>query len=402
MKIGLSKKRLKKILGGLIFFVVTFLIIDYFPCDIYDFQSPKEFSGSFIYNPYKEPFSDWKKINFHAHSIAWNGVTNGNQQAQTIIDQYKQKGYNYSCVSNYESIAKEDEEFNSIDVYEHGCNISKTHHLVIMPDKVCYQDFPLFQFASTKQFIIKELDASAKVVALPHPLIRDGYTDNDIKKLTGYDLIEVLNHSVNSSCKWDVALSAGKPVWIIGDDDTHDMRDTNQTFTNWTMINCRPYDKDSVVDNLKDGNAYAVNGRNAVNDNALMNVSVDSLSFLVQLQNKADSIKFIGQNGVVKAIAYNTNNAGYTFLKNDTYIRTVVYNRSTTMYLNPLIRYNGKQKPKNILTASVDFNDTILYRGFLITCWLSLFTLLNPNTVRQIARAFRRRKQKSLRYPDFA
>jgi hypothetical protein len=402
MKIQLRKKRLKQFFGSFIFLLITFLVIDYLPCDIYDFQFPKEFTGALIYNPYEKPFSDWKKINFHAHSVAWNGVTNGRQRAQTILNQYQQKGYNYSCISNYESIAKEDGEPNSINVYEHGYNISKTHHLVIMPDKVCYQDFPLFQFASTKQFIIKQLDASAKVVAIPHPVIMNGYTDDDLKKLSGYDLIEVLNHSVNSSCKWDTALSAGKPVWIIGDDDTHDMRDTNQTFRNWTMVNCKAYNKDSVVDNLKNGNAYAVNGKNAINDNALVNLSVDSLSFVVQLQKKADSIKLIGQNGIVKKIFYNTYKANYTFLNNDTYIRTVVYNRSTTMYLNPLIRYDGKEKPKNILTASVNFNQTILYRGFLITCWLSLFNLMNPNTSKQIALSLKYRKQKRLRYPDFA
>jgi hypothetical protein len=273
-----------------------------------------------------------------------------------------------------------------------------------MPDgnKVCYQDFPLLQFTSAKQFMISKLNASAKVIAMPHPVLCNGYTDDDIKKLSGYDLIEVLNHSVNSSNKWDVALSAGKPVWIIGDDDTHDINDTNSTFTNWTMINSSLCNKNSVVDNLKNGNAYAVNGKNAVNDNALLNVSVDSLSFLVQLQNNADSIKFIGQNGKVKKTIYSTDKARYTFLNNDSYIRTVVYNKATTMYLNPLIRYNGKERPENIVTASVNFDETMLYRGFLIICWLCLFSLMNPNTSKQITLSFKRRKQKVFGLPDFA
>jgi hypothetical protein len=402
MRINLRKKWLKKFFGGFVFLLITLLTIDYLPCNIYDFQSPKEFSGTFLYNPYKKPFTDWEKINFHAHSIAWNGITNGKQSAKTVLDQYKQKGYDYSCISNYESIAKEDEEPNSINVYEHGYNISKTHHLVIMPQKVCYQDFPLLQFTSAKQFVIQKLNASAKAIAIPHPLIREGYSDNDLRKLTGYDLVEVLNHSVNSSCKWDIALSAGKPVWIVGDDDTHNVLDSNQTFTNWTMINSREHNKDSVIENLKNGDAYAVNGKNAVNDNELLNVSVDSLSFTVQLRNNADSIKMIGQNGAVKKVLYNTNKASYTFLSNDTYIRAVVYNEATTMYLNPLIRYDGKDKPENVLTAKVNFNETILYRGFLITCWLSLFNLMNRRTAKQIARAFRYRKQGRYKLPDFA
>ena len=353
MNIKTWKNRLRRIAAFIGFIIITACVIIYLPCEIYNFQPAQKFAGSQLYNPYRNLSGGWQKTNFHAHAIAWGGFTNGKQPPQVIIDSYLQKGYNYACISNYENIAREDEQLNSINVYEHGYNISKTHHLVIMPQKVCYEDFPLFQFASSKQFIIDKLSVDAKAVALPHPDVRNGYTDEDLKKLSGYNLMEVLNHSCTSAGKWDIALSAGKPVWIIGNDDTHNVADHKQTFTNWTMINCAYHNKDSIIDNLVNGNAYAVKGKNASNDNSLLSVEVNGLTISIQLQNKADSIKLIGQNGVLKKTFFNTDKAGYAFNDSDTYVRGIVYNNTSTMYLNPVIRYDGKAKPQNILTARV-------------------------------------------------
>ena len=73
------------------------------------FNRHRKFSGEHLYNPYRNFSAGWQKTNFHAHSVAWNGFTNGKQPPQAIINLYKQKGYSYACVSNYESLAKEDE-----------------------------------------------------------------------------------------------------------------------------------------------------------------------------------------------------------------------------------------------------------------------------------------------------
>ncbi|MEP6683093.1 MAG: hypothetical protein ABJA35_07530 [Parafilimonas sp.] len=394
MKVYLVKRYLKTSVSLIVFIIFTLLVIMYLPCEIYNFQPPQKFSGNFLYNPYKDLSADWQKANFHAHSIAWNNVTNGKQPAQEIIDAYKQKGYDYSSVSNYEKIAKEDAEPNAVNVYEHGYSIHKVHQLVIMPQQVYYSDFPLWQFTSSKQFVINKLSNNAKAVAIAHPLLKHSYSDDDLRKMSGYNLMEVLNHSGNASCKWDVALSAGKPVWIIGDDDTHDILDTTQTFKNWTMINCAAQNKDSLIRHLVNGNAYAVNGANAFNDNKLTNVEVDGMQVLLRLQNKADSIKLIGQNAVVRKILYNADEMGYTFLSSDTYIRAVVYNRHSTMYFNPFVRCNTSKQPQNFLTATINTADTILYRTCLISCWLTLLTFLNLAEVKYTIGLLKNKRRK--------
>jgi hypothetical protein len=254
-----------------------------------------------------------------------------------------------------------------------------------MPAKVCYEDFPLFQFSSSKQFVINKLATESKAVALPHPNIRNGYSDEDLKKLTGYNLMEVLNHAALSEDKWDIALSAGKPVWIIGDDDTHNCSDTTQTFTNWTMINCQGNNKDSIIENLANGNAYAVNGKNALNDNKLLNVTVEGWNVSIQLESSADSIKLIGQNGSVRKTCFNTSHALYTFSAGDTYLRAVVYNRASRMYLNPVIRYNGSMKPKNIFTAKINHLETAVYRLSWLLGWVLLTCYIYGKNIKRLA-----------------
>lgn len=270
-----------------------------------------------------------------------------------------------------------------------------------MPQQVCYRDFPLWQFASTKQFVLNKLSASSKGVVIAHPKVKHGYSDEDLKKLSGYNLFEVLNHAGNASDKWDVALSAGKPVWIVGDDDTHDALDLNQTFKNWTMINCNKHNKDSLIQNLISGNAYAVNGKNAFNDNQLISVMANGMHISLHLKNKADSILLIGQNGIKRKVFFNTNKADYTFLNNDSYIREVIYNKATTMYLNPIVRFDGKANPQNILTTIVDSAATIFYRSFLLMCWLIVFIYFNQRTAAQILKLFKRGLLASRKNPRF-
>lgn len=374
MRSFIKAKILKRIIQYLAFTVITLLVFTYLPCKIYSFQPPKKFTGNYLFNPYKnDSCFCWQQSNFHAHSVAWKGVTNGKEKAAEIIERYKSKGYAYASVSNYEKVSAIDKEPWSVNVYEHGCNLSKVHQLVLMPRRICYKDFPLFQFTSAKQTTINRLDKCSKAIVLAHPRLRHGYKDNDLKKLTGYNLMEVLNHSVNSSKKWDVALSAGKPVWIIGDDDSHDVDDPHQTFVDWTMIDCAPHNKDSLMQHLINGDAYGVSGKDAVNTNKLVSMITIGVSVKLTFQNTADSIKFIGQNGAVEDRCYDADTAIYTFKKEDTYIRAVIYTGTSAIYLNPVIRYNGVNKPVNFLTANVNFLSTFLYKIFLIGAWLFSF-----------------------------
>ena len=108
-------------------------------------------------------------------------------------------------------------------LYEHGYNIGKHHQLAIGARKVDWFDFPIWQSRSHLQFIINRVAATADLVAIVHPESRNAYDDADLHELTGYHLIEVFNGKFPHDAAWDAALSSGRAVWGIGNDDNHDL-----------------------------------------------------------------------------------------------------------------------------------------------------------------------------------
>jgi len=72
---------------------------------IYNFPEPEKFSGKELYNPYEILPDSSYRANFHAHSIAWEGVTNGHNTEKDLFDGYSQKGYDIVGISNYHNIS---------------------------------------------------------------------------------------------------------------------------------------------------------------------------------------------------------------------------------------------------------------------------------------------------------
>jgi hypothetical protein len=202
----------------LLFFVLVFIGL-FFPfymqTEIYDFFETEPFSGNTFYNPYQ----NWQnqgsqKANFHAHSKAWLGLTNGENTPKEIEKVYKAKGYGIACLSNYQSISEQTaSKGNIVPVYEHGFNLKKTHQLAIGAESVSYLEFPFFQNLSQKQMVINRIKEHSRFVALAHPTLRNGYSANDMAYLSNYDFIEVLSPYANSLALWDTALKHGKKEW---------------------------------------------------------------------------------------------------------------------------------------------------------------------------------------------
>ncbi len=86
-----------------------------------------------------------------------------------------------------------------------------------------WKDYPLFQTIHNKQHIINLLKKSSELVYIAHPKLWNGYPIEEIELLSNYDGIEVLNNYGKSIKHWDAALSPGKYVTILGNDDAHDV-----------------------------------------------------------------------------------------------------------------------------------------------------------------------------------
>ncbi len=374
-------KVLKFFVKSLILVILGVLIIFngfYLTSKIYDFPVLEPFKGEFIHNPYQTVTGfNLYRGNFHAHSVAWRGITDGNETEQDVFSAYVDEGYDIPSISNYHSISRygEDKGHIYIPTYEHGYNIRKSHLLAIDADKVSFYDFFFKQSTSQKQQIINHIRSKASIVALAHPAYWQSRSEEDMKLLVNYELTEILNHNKDSEQYWDYGLSTGRLTWCLGDDDTHGIN-KEPTFMRWNMIFGEKRDKAFIINALKNGQHYSVfSPENKLKVELISCQMTDSVSFEVQLSDDAEDIHFIGQNGQIKHQSGPGRIASYSFTSEDTYIRTVVHHSDGKMFLNPLVRYDGLQIPLNTLNkATVNNLKTWGQRGlFLIPLLLLIF-----------------------------
>ena len=385
-----SKKSVfRNILKGIWFLFLALLsaeLVIYFLVPVYDFPPPQPFSGEQFFNPYRGMDSThWRKANFHFHTRAWGGLTSGRHNTnEAFYNTYKALGFDAPQISNYQSI---DDSFKDsafyIPVYEHGFGVRKKHQILIGAHRVLWLDYSLVQNLGHKQHMLNLLRPDNDIVAIAHPDWEEGYSLNDMQYLTNYDLVEALDHNWRSIPQWDAALSAGRPVYILSDDDAHDIRNPYQIQRMCTYINSPTNRGTDLVHALKAGMAFgadiymstgetftqkAINARTIPQVNS---VEVKGDTLWVSVSGKPLKITFIGQFGEPRKIVRLANRAWYRFKPEDTYIRAEILflkyhmfpavGTGTTFYLNPVFRYNGTT-PANPLLAEINWPRTWILR----------------------------------------
>lgn len=371
-------KAWRLLLIGFVTVIFGLFVSQFFFGTQFKFTSSPAFQGELLYNPYKSLDSTaWLKCNFHAHASAWKGVTNGHGTAKDIHHAYDSLKYAIHCVSNYHSIDTNNaSQAAYLPAYEHGYNILKTHQLVLGSNKVSWLDYILPQTLSNKQDVINSLVADTQtVVILNHPSMRKGYAENDLLYLSNYHCMEVLNPAGTSFPQWDAALSAGKPVFIVGNDDLHNVLKKERLGRMCTFVNAAQT-KEQVLHALKTGKGYGVNigpGQHVDSIPALkqFELSHDTIR-LVMTGPATAQINFIGQNGTVLKSLANTNAATYVIKKEDHYARAVInYPNQTSIYLNPVFYTNATTLSQS--TVYPDNAGTLFHRAigfFLAGAWI--------------------------------
>ena len=383
----------------MIVILLGMLVVFYLMAPIYEFPEAKPFQGNKLYNPYqKMDSSNWKRYNFQVQSKAWGGITDGRKNTNELIDSvYTELGFDHVATSDYQKINYHGSNKPSfIPTYEHGYNIYKTHQVCIGAKQVLWTDLLFFQTISMKQWIIDQLDRDCEIVVIAHPLLRNGYSIEEMKYLTNYEMMEVLNNLRISTDHWDAALSSGHVVWLMGNDDAHDVLHPNDVGRKFTMINSESTEKEAIIKNLKAGNSYGVdfypkmdvplNERiERIKHTPVVkevNLRGDTLS--VRVDQEASEIHFIGQEGILRLTTLDTNAATYIIKQEDSYVRTVFrFPDGSSIYLNPIIRYEG-DAPVSLPKATINSKATLALR---IGYFLVILTLVY---------FFRRRHQKRI------
>ena len=351
--------------------LIAWLLLDqYLLCPQYSFSQPRPFSGDKIINPYEDAnFTDASTANFHAHTKSWGGLTNGKGSSADVINRYDSLGHTFYAISQYHSIDKfnQDKE-NYVPVYEHGYNIKKTHQLVIGAKRVVWKDYVFPQTMHNKQYVLQELARDTNnLVVLNHPAVRSGYDVNDLKLLQYYDHIEVLNPAAQSFAHWDTALTAGKKVFIVGNDDNHNIFNDNAIGRFTTLIYGAGSDGKKMLSIMKKGQSVAVWLPQIHNETlASKRIKVHNLrsyisaiamkdSFLhVKLNKSVEEIRVIGQHGQLRFHQKNVSSLSVPFSKEERYLR-VEFSLAdgTRFFCNPIYRTNSNDNlERNVIAAN--------------------------------------------------
>ena len=358
-------RRVLVVFAWMIGLVVAVTVIQWsLICPVYDFPRAQPFEGSKWFNPYADVNGhDWKLCNFQVQSNAWAGITNGrNSSVNDIEATYKELGYDALGISDYMSINEQvDTSSFSVSMYEHGYGIMKHHQLCLGAEKVWFFDFPIFQCTHSKQFVIDRLRPQCKVLAIAHPALRNAYDACDMEQLSGYDLVEALNHIKFSLPQWDAALSAGRPVYIIANDDNHDIRKVYDYGRLATVVSSGTNQQNQILESLQQGKAYGLEIYTPDGETHELKVErFRDLPHLNQCAMQGDTvllassqtihhIKVMHQNGEVfldSTITQGAEQISFSIANAVSYARIEVEaGKKHLLYLNPIMKTSTGKKP---------------------------------------------------------
>lgn len=336
---------------------------------MYSFPGPRPFAGAHLYNPYARVGERWLKVNLHAHARAWGGLTNGRGSNADVQARYRAAGYDIGITSNYFDPAQV-ADTSEVTAYEQGFNLNKTHLLVLGTSRVDWADLPFVESASQKQMRIDRVLRDGGLPIVLHPELRDGYTAADLRQLTSYPALEVVSHFGDALAYWDDALTAGRLVWAVGDDDAHNIADSNQVGRAWTMVAAENTSRAAVLGAIRAGGTYAVKGRNGSASARLLSLTTRGDTLTVRTAGAPATILFLGRQGRELGRREATHEARFILARAEPYARVVVRAATTTLYLNPVVRTTeGLPAP---MTARVDEAATGVQRVSAVACLLLL------------------------------
>lgn len=344
---------------GVVFFIALFAIVTTSVSPVYNFSEARPFSGPDIFNPYASlegvDSIPWKRANFHTHTRV-KGIFNECEYWPDQTDSaYRKFGYDIVTFSNHNELTVHPYDTAlQVNVYEHGINIFKYHKLVFGCESVNRFDNLLPLFVFQKQFQLDLLAKESDFIQMNHPLRTGGTSEYQMRRLEGYRLMELDSGKSKENEYWDWALSAGRYSFGLANDDLHYPDRSGKMAVRCNFLYCPSARYEDIKKTLLSGGYYAMRVpdyghgdwevKYAKNRNlpSVNKIGLDSTTVFISLSQKADSIKFIGQNHTTLALAKDAYEAEYDMKQEDSYVRiTAYFPEGEVIYSNPFARYDA-------------------------------------------------------------
>ena len=361
---------------------------------IYDFAEPAPFCGTDIFNPYKnlDTAHCWKKANFHVHTRVEGIFNECKYWPNEVHERLAALGYDIVTFSNHNKLTAH--PFDStlqVNVYEHGYNIFKFHKLVFGSAETNCFDHLLPLLASQRQFQLDMLKKKSDIIQYNHPLRTAGTTPQMMKKLDGYDIMELDCERSTENEFWDWALSAGHYSFGLANDDLHHPDITSRIARRCNFL-CTPSATYSDIKQcLLSGCYYSMRIPDYGNGNwktkteknrnlpYISDIGLRDSTIYIVLSEEADSIKIFGQDHTTLTMQNNTATTEYAMQPGDHYARFTAYMPGgEVIYSNPFARYDASTAatPAKTPPHKVNMPLTIAFNAALAALLAALSALL--------------------------
>ena len=191
----------------------------------------------------------------------------------------------------------------------------------------------------TLQANVDAILSAGGIAAINHPNHRWSFDHQAVAQVSGASLLEVFNghplmnmHGAPGKPSyeqiWDRVLSAGKAIFGVATDDSHNYKDFRPDLANpgrgWLMVRASELSQDAVVEALATGEFYATTGI------VLEELDTSRQTISLRIEQVFDFVyttRFIGRDGHVYREVVGTE-AEYSVQGNEGYVRASVASSS--------------------------------------------------------------------------
>ena len=259
----------------------------------------------------------WHKGNIHTHTTE----SDGDADPEKVVRWYRRHGYdflvltdhNHLTVLNYESgkrrfrrpLMVPGEEVSAnvlpgpVPVHINGIGISR----VVEP-------IDAGNIVSTIQANVDAILDAGGIASINHPNYKWAFDHESIKQVNGASLLEIFNGHPATNLYgsigkpsyeqiWDGVLSAGKVIFGVATDDSHNYLDFDplnkaNPGRGWVVVRTRELTKNAIVDALASGEFYASTGVTI----SELEMSQDSICLEIEQDRQNEYVTtFTGRHG---------------------------------------------------------------------------------------------------------
>lgn len=302
---------------------------------------------------------NWYKGNIHTHTTE----SDGDEEPRKVVSWYRKHGYDFLVLSDHNHVTLLDYSSGKrrfkkplmIPGEEVSVNLANGRipvHINGIGIERLVEPIDAGEVVATLQANINAIIDAGGIASINHPNYKWAYDHEVINQIQGASLLEIFNGhpAVNlfggngrpsTEEIWDHVLSAGRPIYGVATDDSHNYKDFSPSHSNpgrgWVVVQAEELSQEAIIAGLSSGNFYASTGV------TLSDLIITPSGISITIEQERDFVyttRFTSLGGSLLCEATGTI-AEYNATGEDNYVRaTVIASSGTKAWTQPVFTNN--------------------------------------------------------------